>query len=137
MNMVEANLRTLRIVHIALTVVVPMYAVAGELVGPKEARDVTLFAAAFAVMAATTIGMAFYFRSARIQPAVEALRMKPTDAPSLEQWRAGSIVCFVLAEAVAVYGFVLRFLGSSLALAAPFYAVSFLLLLLWTPRRPE
>jgi len=39
-----------------------------------------------------------------------------------------------MCESVALFGFVLRMLGGTLLISAPFYVVAILLMLLWTPR---
>ena len=78
--------------------------------------------------------MALVLRSRLLAPCLEILRSNPDDAQALGRWRTGNIVSFVIAEAVALLGFALKFLGASWFVAAPFFATGIFLLLIWTPR---
>jgi hypothetical protein len=51
----------------------------------------------------------------------------------LNRWFAGHIVRFATAESVALFGFVLRMMGSSSILVTVLFVSSLLLLLLWQP----
>ena len=55
----------------------------------------------------------------------------------LAKLRAYFILCYVFAETVALYGFVLGSMGSSLVDAAPFFVGSLLLFALCYPRLPS
>ncbi len=109
------------------------YRVLGEKVGPKEPRDVHFFLQGPAIAAFFCVGGAFFFHR-MVGAAEEALRLRPEDSAALARWRTENIVCFVLCEAVALWGFLLRMLGGTFLRAAPFYAVAILLMLVWTPR---
>lgn len=63
--------------------------------------------------------------------------MPITTVERLAKLRTYFIVCYVFCETVALYGFVLRFMGSSLMDAAPFFAGSLLLYALCYPRLPS
>lgn len=58
-------------------------------------------------------------------------------AERLAKLRVYSIVCCIFAETIALYGFGLRYMGSSLAEAAPFFAGSLILYALCYPRVPS
>lgn len=136
-EVVDASLRLLRIIQAVLLTSVVLYAVMGELAGPQEARDIKqarliLYALAGGLLVATGA-----LRTRIISPAEQALRSQPDDALALARWRAGNIVSFALAEAVALYGLALRMMGATLLQALPFYAGAAALLLIFTPRRPE
>ena len=49
----------------------------------------------------------------------------------------GKLVSLVLCEAVALYGFILRVLGGPIQHTLLLYAGGFVLLILFTPRRPK
>ncbi len=61
----------------------------------------------------------------------------PFDLTALPQLRTLYILCFVLAESVALFGFVLYFLGAPREQAAWFFIGSVALFLLCYPRTPE
>jgi hypothetical protein len=69
-----------------------------------------------------------------LSSAIVALRRNPQDTQALFRWRQAHILIMVLLLSVALFGFVLRFMGGSFWLALPFYSASALLLLLWAPR---
>jgi len=52
-------------------------------------------------------------------------------------WRTSHIIMWALCEFIAMYELLLRYLGSTVAQATPFFAAGFLLILLLGPRRPE
>ncbi len=54
----------------------------------------------------------------------------------MQRWMASYIVPYALGESIVLEGFVLRFVGASLAQAIPFYAVGIALLLVFTPQLP-
>jgi hypothetical protein len=76
------------------------------------------------------------FPGQEIRPAFDTLQLRPDDPAALQQWRTGAILTAVLLEAVALYGFALRFLGASLKVSVPFYLVGIALMLLWWPQKP-
>ena len=58
-------------------------------------------------------------------------------AQRLARLRFYYILCYILSEAVALYGFCLRLLGGTRAEAAPFFLAAVALFLLCYPRPPE
>ena len=133
----DASLRLLRVIQAALLGSVVLYAVVGEVTGPKESRDVKQTQLILIVLSATEVGIILLVRRRMVQPLEETLRSQPEDAAALSRWRAGNIVTFALAEAVGLYGVALRFLGATLLQVIPFYASAAVLMLVFTPRRPE
>ena len=133
----DASLRLLRIIQMVLLTSVVLYAVVGELAGPQEARDVKQMRLILIALAGALLLAMGAIRQRMISPAQQILRSQPEDALALARWRAGNIVTFALAEAVALYGLVLRMLGAKLLQALPFYAAGAVLMLVFTPRRPE
>ena len=133
----DATLRLLRILRVALLASVVLYAVVGELAGPPESSDVRQLRLILIALAGGLLVAIGAVRQRMVSSAEEALRSRPDDALALSRWRAGTIVTFVLAEAIALYGLVLRMMGGKLIQALPFYAAGAVLLLVFTPRRPE
>ena len=136
-EVVDASLRLLRIIRAALLGFVVLYAAMGELEGPKEPKDVKQMQLILMVLAVSVVVTLSICRQVKIRPAEDTLRSQPEDAVALARWRAGNIVTFVVAEAVALYGLVLRFLGGTFLQALPFYTAAAVLMLVFTPRRPE
>ncbi|HEV2717065.1 MAG TPA: hypothetical protein VGU64_17505, partial [Terriglobales bacterium] len=88
-------------------------------------------------MAVGMIVAIFLLRRVMVIRAEQTLAQNAEDSASLYRWRAGYIVTFALCEAIALYGFVLRFLSFSLTQVMPFYVVGFVLLLFFRPRQPS
>ena len=133
----DASLRLLRIIQLALLVSVVFYIAIAEKVGPQVPKDVKQMQMILMALAVGVVGTIFIFRQRMLTHAEEALRSQPEDVVALACWRAGNIITLVLAEAVVLYGLVLRFMGGTLLQAAPFYAAGALLMVVWGPRRPE
>jgi hypothetical protein len=134
MNFADSQLRFLRILHGALLISILFYGAFGEKLGPAEPKDLKFLPPLFAAPAIVNALIALFFRARMVRPAEDALRLRADDAQALGRWRVGNIVVLVMCESVALFGFVLRMLGGTLLISAPFYMVAILLMLLWTPR---
>ncbi|MBZ5573246.1 MAG: hypothetical protein LAO09_15355 [Acidobacteriia bacterium] len=134
----DAALRIVRMIRVALMASVVLYALIGEVVGrgATSEPDTTLY---FVVtfLAIADVGVIVVMRRQLVVPAETALAKQPQDATALNRWRAGYIVIYGLSETVALFGLVLRFLGFSFSHVATFYAVGLILMMFFGPRRPS
>lgn len=130
----EASVKLLRTIHSVLLFSVPLYALVGEGLARRTYRPSPALALTFSVVAAVALLLALLARARTVQPARETLRRRPGETAALASWRAGSLVALVACESVALCGFALRLVGHPLAQALPFYLVSVVLMLVWTPR---
>ena len=114
-----------------------LYVFVGEQVPhpPKPTNVVFYYAMTF--MAIAMIAAIFILHRIMVTGAEQTLGQNADDFASLYRWRAGYIVTYALCEAIALYGFVLRFVGFSLSQVAPFYLAGFVLILFFGPRRPS
>lgn len=133
----DATLRLLRILQMALLVSVVLYAVIGELAGPHQPKDVKQVQVILMMLGVALVAAIVILRQRMVRPAEDTLRAQPEDAVALARWRAGNIVTFALSEAIALHGLVLRMLGARLQAAVPFYAAAAVFLVVLGPRRPE
>ena len=133
----EASLKMLRTVRLALLVALLVSVFVGERIPhpPKPTNPAFYYTITF--MAVGMIVAIFLLRRVMVIRAEQTLAHNAEDSASLSRWRAGYIVTFALCEAIALYGFVLRFLFFSLTQVMPFYVVGFVLLLFFRPRRPS
>jgi len=92
---------------------------------------------ALGVAALSSISVAQALRQKLVVAPAEELARQPDNAALLQRWRSGNIVQFAFAESVTLFGLVLRLLGASWPIAAPFFAVGLLMLLLSAPRDPS
>lgn len=135
-NEVEAFIRVAKILYFTLFATVGMYWMVLEIVARRiEPRELGVLKPALLGLAGATAVVVFYLRFSRIPPLLE----NPAGEPGrqIRQLRGYTIVCYVLSEAVALYGFVLRMLGGSRGDAIPFFAAAVGLFLLCYPRAPE
>jgi len=133
---IDTTLRGLRTLHLILLVAMLLYVVIAERTQHQPIDMNRKFLAGITGVAVIMIGLALYLQVKKIRPAMEALQAKPDDIDSLSTWRFTSLVCYVLAEAVVLFGFCLRFLGGARTLSIPFYGVGIVLMLFLFPRRP-
>ena len=130
----EANLRTIRIVWIALLVAAFVYAWLPEQLGvqPKhlDSTFLTVFVILLIAMPATIVIM----RKLTIAKAEPMIRSNPNDAAALLKWRAGQIVTVAMLEGIVLYGLVLRFVGATRTQAAPFYVVGIAGMIIFWPK---
>lgn len=139
MDPIDNQLRLLRFVHVSFLIASGLYVWIGTIAAPKDASPVD--PTIYAVLGATALFAAiaaFMFKAKMTDRAEERMRENAVpDTKLLLQWRAGYIIAFACSEAVVLFGFVLLFLGATQYQALPFYVVGIMLLLLFTPRRPQ
>ena len=92
---------------------------------------------AVGVAALSSISVAQTLRQKLVIAPAEELARQPDNAALLQRWRSGNIVQFAFAESVTLLGLVLKLLGASWPVAAPFFAFGLLMLLLSAPRDPS
>ena len=90
----------------------------------------------FTTLGVAVVGVIFVVRRTLVLRAAESLATRPDDAISLNQWRTGYIATYALCEALASFGLVLRFLGSTLQQSVTYFLGGFILLLFFRPRVP-
>ena len=135
MTSIEKNLRTARVLHIALLVMVAVaFDVSYRLLPPiqSQASPILVYVVIFCCL--NDIAVAGVLRSRMITPSRELLRSSPNDESALKKWQAGVFVSLVMAYTVVVFGLALRFYGATWNVASWFFILGFLLLLAWTPR---
>jgi hypothetical protein len=66
--------------------------------------------------------------------AAHLLANDPSSIPGLGRWQIGHIVGYALSEAVALFGFNLRFMGFSFREVTPFFLAGFVLMLFSAPK---
>ncbi len=124
-------LQTLRI---ALLVSIALYVFVGERLATPGAPDRNLYFA-ITLVAITIVGMIFAVWRLFVLRSAAILADQPDNAAALKRWRTGYIFTYGLCETLALFGFVLCFMGFTLSEVAPFYVVGFVLVLLFSPRR--
>jgi hypothetical protein len=131
-----AAMRVLRVLQAAMLASVVVIAVIGELVGPPERQlGATLYI--LSAVALMDAGFVVFVRAAIIPRAEHDLRQNLNDAGLWKQWRTTYVVAYVVAESVALFGLLLRFLGASLGRIIPLYVIAAALIFFSTPRPPE
>jgi hypothetical protein len=129
-------LKTLRAVQWAMLASILLYGILGEVLGPvARALDPSL-SYLFTTLGVAIVGVIFVVRRTLVLRAAESLATHPDDNISLNHWRTGYFATYALCEALALFGLVQRFLGSSLQQSAPYYIGGFVLLFFFRPRQP-
>jgi hypothetical protein len=132
----ENAIKVVRIIQIAMLLSVGMFVLAGEMVGSiPKLSDPTLFYA-LSLATITIVGVILVVRRTLVLQSAVTLATRPNDVATLNRWRAGYVMTYVLSEAIAMFGLVLRLIGFTLSQVASFYIAGFILLLFFGPRRP-
>ena len=92
---------------------------------------------AIAVLAFVEIVVMLILRRIFVARASEVLRSQPEDTAALIRWRKGHLITYAFAEAIALYGIVLHFLGFPNVQASLYLLVGFFLILMSPPNRPS
>jgi F0F1-type ATP synthase membrane subunit c/vacuolar-type H+-ATPase subunit K len=132
----EPQRKLLQTVRIALLVSIALYVFIGERIerSTSGASDRNFYFA-ITLFAITTVGMTFAVWRLFVLRSEVILADQPEDTAALKRWRTGYIITYTMCETLALFGFVLRFMGFTLSEVAPFYVVGFALMLLFGPRR--
>jgi hypothetical protein len=132
----RGTVRTLRAVQCALLGSIFLYAVAGEVLGLRARAVDPSLSYVFSTAAVAIVGVIFVVRRTLVFRSAESLGAHPDDTISLRHWKNGYLATYVLCEALALFGFVLRCLGCSFQQSLPFYFGGFVLLFFFGPREP-
>src|SRR5438477_448249 len=132
----KGALQTVRLVQAAMLFGVLIYAVAGEFAGAHLTMDAKLlYGIPFASI--SLVGAILVVRKTLVLQSEVELREKPGDAVALARWKSGYIVTYALCEALALFGLLLRIMGSTRSQIWPYYAGAIVLILLFWPRLPS
>ena len=119
-----------------MLVSIGIYVVVGEVVGARITTNAnTIYAISFAAI--SLVGAILVVRKTLVLQSEIELKEKPGDPVILARWKTGYIVTYVLCEALALFGLLLRIMGFHLIQVGPYYAGSVVLLLLFWPRLPQ
>lgn len=129
-----ATLKQMRITHAVFLLSLLLFAYQAEQLEGAGTGNSTILPGAL-VLAAVFDGLiALYFRRKRLSPALEKLRRDSNDTGALTEWRFSTLLSLVLAESIALYGFVLRFMGASRRVSWPFFVCALILMVVWRPQ---
>ncbi len=131
------SLKTLRTVQWSMLLSILLYVAVGEILVPRIRHIDPALSYLFSTLAVGIVGTIFVVRRTLVLRAASTLAMQPEDNISLNQWKTGYITTYALCEALALFGLVLRFLGSELQQSLLFYVGGFVLLFFFRPRQPE
>jgi hypothetical protein len=130
--------RLVRQIQIAMLISIVLFAVAGERLArplPRDPAD-TLFHA-LSLISISIVGATMVVRRTLVIPSEAVLKDRFDDGLALERWRTGYLFLYGLCELLGLFGLILRMAGFPLANVWGFYLGAFLLLLLYSPRRPQ
>jgi len=137
MNEMKSKLRKLRLIQSAYIVAIPLFGWIAESTSGRGSSAWTLWHWVMTGLALWAALGGFRIRHRLIRRTEEALAKDASSPKALRQWQAGHIVGMASAEAIVLYGVVVRMvIGGALWQASLFYVTGLFLLLLWTPRMP-
>jgi F0F1-type ATP synthase membrane subunit c/vacuolar-type H+-ATPase subunit K len=129
-------LKTLRTVQWSMLASILLYVATGEVLGPQVHRVDATLSYLFSTLAVGVVGTIFVVRRTLVLRAADVLASRPDDNISLNHWRTGYIATYALCEALALFGLVLRFRGSTIQQSLLFYIGGFVLLFFFRPVQP-
>jgi hypothetical protein len=128
----NSSLREMRIIQFIFLATILGYAYVAELLSPPSSSVQPVIVGTFSILAVFTVLVVFALRGRLLPSAVEALQRG--DANGVRRWRSANILSMVPAQAIGMFGLVLRTMGCSRHVAWPFFLGAIILLLVWTPR---
>jgi F0F1-type ATP synthase membrane subunit c/vacuolar-type H+-ATPase subunit K len=130
-------LKTLRAVQWSMLASILLYVAVGEVLGPHVRGVDTTLSYVFSTLAVGIVGTIFVVRRTLVLRAADSLASHPDDNISLSHWRTGYLATYALCEALALFGLVLRFRGSTMQQSLLFYVGAFVLLFFFRPVQPH
>ena len=131
----ESARRGLQVVRFAMLISIVLYLVMVVQLPAHTAPNPLLFRV-LALLAVANVGVLFFLRRVFVDGPTEALRTSPQDPAALAKWKSGHILTWAFAEAIALYGLVLHFLGFSMREISPFFLAGALLIVVFGPKLP-
>ncbi len=129
-------LQTLRVVQWAMLASIVLYGIVGQVAGPEPRGIDPTLSYLFATLSVAIVGSILVVRRTLVMRAAESLAVRPDDALSLNHWTTGYLATYVLCEALALFGLILRFRGSPAQASFTYYLGGFVLLLFFRPKLP-
>ena len=132
----DSALNMLRILRFALLGAIVLYAAlcfhaqVSAIPQPMVFRVISL-------VGVTEVVIIFFFRRKFVLQTEPLLRSEPFDPAVLARWRAGYIITWALSTSIALYGVVLRYIGFAFNQVCLFLIAGFVLILFFSPRRPN
>jgi uncharacterized membrane protein len=123
---------TVRILQCAMIVSVLMFIYILHIIHPAPHSVNALLQWSIVFCAIASALMGFIVQRMMLRAPSQSLPATENSTP-LRQWFAGHVLRFATAESVALFGVVLRMMGSSSILVTVLFVSSLLLLLLWQP----
>ncbi len=133
---VQAHSRFMKLLFFVMVSSVGLYAVVLKFVGQSPTPLPDGVRTGTKVCALASALLVLFVRFVKIA-AVLVPDMPIPAAERLAKLRTYFIVCYVFSESVALYGFVLRFLGSNIQEVVPFFVGSLFIYALCYPRLPS
>jgi cytochrome b561 len=130
-------LKTLRAVQWLMLASILLYVAVGEVLGPRVRGVDTTLSYVFSTLSVGIVGTIFVVRRTLVLRAADSLASHPDDDISLSHWRTGYLATYALCEALALFGLVLRFRGSTMQQSLLFYIGGFVLLFFFRPVQPH
>ena len=133
----DSAVRVLRAPQVALLVSRLLYlSRAMRLPTPTLAGTASVVLAALGFLSVTNVAIIFVLRRVLERRSEAILANNPEDGLALVHWRGGHIATYAVAESIALFALILRFVGFTVPQVGPFFLAGFILLLFLGPRRP-
>jgi hypothetical protein len=132
----RGTLRMLRVVQWTMLGSILFYAVIGELLGARARVVDPSVSYIFSTASVAIVGIIFVVRRTLVLRSAESLASHPDDPVSVRHWKSGYIATYVLCEALALFGLILRVMGFNLQQSLLYYVGGFVLLFFFGPKEP-
>jgi len=132
----ESARRGLQIVRFAMLLSIVLYFIIATRIPAHIAPNPLIFRV-LALLAVANLGLVLFFRTIFVRSPAEVLRSSPQDSSALAKWKSGQVLTWAFAEAIALYGLVLHFLGCPIGQVAPFFLAGALLIVIFAPNLPD
>jgi hypothetical protein len=132
----ESARRGLQIVRFAMLLSIVLYFIIATRIPAHVAPNPLIFRV-LALLAVANLGLVVFFRTIFVRSPAEVLRSSPQDSSALAKWKSGQVLTWAFAEAIALYGLVLHFLGFPIGQVAPFFLAGALLIVIFAPNLPD
>ena len=124
--------RVVRTLQIAFIVSVLLFLFVLHTVHPATRNVSTAMQSVLVLCAIASAEMGFFVQRRLLRPRIPSLPVTKNSTP-LARWFSGHVLRFATAESVALFGFVLRMVGSTSIVVYLLFGSSLLLLLTWRP----
>ncbi len=132
----RGTLKTLQAMQWGMLASILVYAGIGEVPRWRAAVPDPSLSYIFTTAGVAIVGVIFVIRRTLVLRFEPSLAAHPDDPVTLDHWKNGYVVTYILCDLLGLFGLASRFIGCNFHQSVPYYIGGFALLFFFGPKKP-